>query len=91
MHRVCIDGENSKEDVRKARRMEGAVMSIISEFLEEVKKFGMCKASRLSGVSYKTITGWFYEGRVPQLNTAAKVADAMGLEFLLFDKLEGEK
>ena len=65
-------------------------MKIIKEFLSEVKKFGIIQASRVSGVPVSTINGWIYKGRAPSFENAVKVADAMGLEFLLFDKLEGE-
>lgn len=63
-------------------------MKIVDEFIAEIKKFGIVQAARVSGVSVGTINGWVYEGRAPRLDNAQKVADGMGLEFLLFDKLE---
>lgn len=65
-------------------------MKIVDEFIAEIKKFGVTQASRRSGVPVSTINGWVNDHRVPQLDKAQKVADGMGLEFLLFDKLEGE-
>ena len=62
-------------------------MTIIEEFLSEIKKYGIVQASRKSGVPIGTINGWVYEGRAPRLDNAQKVADAMNLEFLLFEKL----
>jgi transcriptional regulator with XRE-family HTH domain len=61
-------------------------MKIIDEFIKEVRKFGQKKASRLSGVPFETINNWCTGECIPRLDKAQKVADAMGLEFLLFDK-----
>ena len=61
-------------------------MKILDEFIKEVKKFGQTKASELSGVNLKTITNWCQGITTPTLVKAQKVADVMGLEFLLFDK-----
>lgn len=59
---------------------------VMVDFIAEIKKFGISKASRLSGVTVGTIWEWTAGKRIPTLVNAAKVADAMGLEFLLFDK-----
>lgn len=61
-------------------------MKILDEFIKEVRKFGQKKAAKLSGVSYYTITNWCQGITTPSLVNAQKVADAMGLEFLLFEK-----
>ena len=61
-------------------------MDIVQEFIKEVRKFGQRKASVLSGVPWRTIQGWCKEGRMPTLANAQRVANAMGLEFLLFEK-----
>ena len=62
-------------------------MKILDEFIQEVRKFGQKKAARLSGVNYRTIIGWCgKEHKIPNLEKAVRVADVMGLEFLLFDK-----
>ena len=61
-------------------------MKILDEFIQEVKKFGQRRASELSGVALKTITNWCQGITTPTLVKAQKVANAMGLEFLLFDK-----
>ena len=63
-------------------------MKILKDFVKEIRKFGIRKASILSGVSYETIYNWTFRGKSPLLTTAQKVANAMGLEFLLFDMLE---
>lgn len=63
---------------------------VIDEFLEELKKFGVRKAARLSGIHEQTLYTWTQKRREPRLSTAQKVANIMGLEFLLFDKLEDE-
>lgn len=62
-------------------------MDIVEEFLAEVKKFGVLKVSRLSGVNKGTIYKWIYGDTTPTLAKAQQVADAMGLEFLIFDKI----
>ena len=59
---------------------------ILKEFISEIKKYGLKKASRKSGVSYMTIVSWCNGKNIPTLINAQKVADAMGLEFLLFEK-----
>ena len=61
---------------------------ILEEFLFGVKKFGARKAARLSGVSFNTIKQWLYQGNIPTLVNAQKVANAIGLEFLLFEKID---
>ena len=63
-------------------------MKILDEFKAEIKKFGIKKVARLSGVSEWTIGQWLYQGRSPTLVNAQKVLNAMGLEFLIFDMLE---
>lgn len=62
-------------------------MKILDDFIAEIKKFGITKVSRLSGVPLITISNWVYGRYVPTLNNAQKVANAMGLEFLIFEKL----
>ena len=61
-------------------------MKIVEEFVAEIKRFGVKKVSRLSGISSNTIYGWTQKRIAPTLQNAQKVADAMGLEFLLFEK-----
>jgi DNA-binding phage protein len=63
-------------------------MKILEEFITEVRKFGIRKVARLSGISEFTIGQWLYQGAIPSLVNAQKVANAMGLEFLIFEKLE---
>ena len=63
-------------------------MKILEEFICEIKKFGVRKVAKISGVSEFTIGQWLYRGKIPSLVNAQKVANAMGLEFLIFEKLE---
>lgn len=63
-------------------------MKLLEEFLAELRKFGVRKASKLSGVHEQTIYAWTQNRKEPKITTAQKVANAIGLEFLLFDKLE---
>lgn len=65
-------------------------MKILEEFIAEIRKFGVKKCSRLSGVSYDTIYNWTQKRAIPTITNAQKVANAMGLEFLIFDKLDEE-
>ena len=65
-------------------------MRIIKEFYTEIRKYGIRKAARDSGVPLQTIRSWIYGKSVPSLSKAQKVADAMGLEFLLFEKLQDD-
>ena len=69
----------------KEKKLEN---KILEDFILEIKKFGAKKVARRSGVSFNTISQWLYYGRIPTLVNAQKVANAMGLEFLLFEKLE---
>ena len=60
-------------------------MKILDEFIEEIKNFGVSKAASLSGVSQAALWKWVSKETIPTLVNAQKVANAMGLEFLLFD------
>ena len=59
---------------------------LLEEFITEIKKFGQHKVAYLSGVSRSTITLWCSKKAIPTIVNAQKVANAMGLEFLLFEK-----
>ena len=61
-------------------------MKILDEFIAEIRRFGVKKVARLSNISYQTIYNWTQGRAIPTLTNAQQVADAMGLEFLLFDK-----
>ena len=63
----------------------GIKMKILDEFIEEIKKFGVSNAATLSGVSQPALWKWIEGKTIPTLVNAQKVANAMGLEFLLFD------
>jgi DNA-binding phage protein len=63
-------------------------MKILDEFIAEIKKFGMFKLSKKSGVSYTAIYQWVNKRKIPTLLNAQKCANAMGLEFLIFEELE---
>ena len=60
-------------------------MKILDEFIEEIKNFGVSKAASLSGVSQAALWKWVAKETIPTLANAQKVANAMGLEFLLFE------
>lgn len=62
-------------------------MNAYEMFLDEIRKRNVNIISEKSGVSINTIYGWTSGMTTPKLTTAMKVADAMGMEFLLFDKL----
>lgn len=59
---------------------------ILADFLNEIKKYGAKRAAQESGIAYTTILSWIHGRACPTLDNAAKVADILGLEFLLFDK-----
>ena len=61
-------------------------MKIIDDFIAEIRRFGIKKVANLSGVSREVITLWCSKKINPTLANAEKVADAMGFEFLLFEK-----
>jgi transcriptional regulator with XRE-family HTH domain len=63
-------------------------MKLLYAFLAEIKKVGMAKVARMSGYSINTIQSWVYGRSVPSLLNAQKVANAIGMEFLLFDKVD---
>lgn len=65
-------------------------MKVLDEFISEIRKFGAKKAADLSGVSVQNIYDWTNKRSIPTLINAQKVANAMGLEFLIFEKLEDE-
>lgn len=67
-------------------KVENYANKLINEFLNEIKKFGIAKVSNLSGVARTTLTKWCSGEIVPTFVNAQKVANAMGLEFLLFEK-----
>lgn len=82
--------QNEQYILRNKKIKRGNEMKILDDFLVEVKKVGASKLAKASGVSAYTIRGWM-QGRItPTLVNAQKVANAMGLEFLLFDKLDEE-
>jgi len=62
-------------------------MNILNEFITEIKRFGVLNAARLAGISAKTIYNWTEGITIPTLVKAQQVANAMGLEFLIFDKM----
>ena len=61
-------------------------MKILEEFIAEIKKFGITKAACLSGINACTISKWVHGKVHPTLINAQKVANAMGLEFLIFEQ-----
>ena len=63
-------------------------MKILDEFIAEIRKFGVNRAAKASGISQATLWKWVGKQATPTLVNAQVVANAIGLEFLLFDKLE---
>ena len=61
-------------------------MELLEDFLNEIKKRGISAVARKSNVPLRTVQSWVYGQCVPSLVLAQKVADAMDMEFLLFDK-----
>jgi lambda repressor-like predicted transcriptional regulator len=61
-------------------------MKIVDEFIAKLRKYGVAKASRKSGVSEGTLYSWTNGYTTPTLFLAAIVAEAIGLEFLLSEK-----
>ncbi|WP_251183383.1 helix-turn-helix domain-containing protein [Anaerocaecibacter muris] len=59
---------------------------ILDELLKEIRRRGAYEVSRTSGIPKTTIESWLYGKAIPSLVKAARVADAMGLELLLFEK-----
>lgn len=59
---------------------------ILDELLKEIRRRGAYEVSRISGIPKTTIESWLYGKAIPSLVKAARVADAMGLELLLFEK-----
>lgn len=59
---------------------------LLDEFIREIKKFGISKVEKLSGINRNTISSWIRKKYIPTMDNAQKVANAMGLEFLLFEK-----
>lgn len=66
--------------------MENQEKTILDVFIEELRKFGIAKAARIAGLPKATVYDWVYGLSIPTMTNAIKVADAMGLEFLLFEK-----
>ena len=66
-------------------------MKILDDFISEVKKFGVKRVAKISNVPAVTIYNWIEKGSIPSLVNAQRVANAMGMEFLLFDKLDDEE
>lgn len=59
---------------------------LLDDFLTEVKKYSAVELSKKSGVNPNTIYSWRHGTSIPNLESAELVADAMDMEFLLFDK-----
>ena len=62
-------------------------MKLLYELNAEMKKFGIQRLAKVSGFSQNTLYNWTSGKSVPTITNAQKVANAMGLEFLIFEKL----
>jgi hypothetical protein len=60
-------------------------LQVLNDFYAEIKKFGVKKASELSHVPAITIYSWMCGINSPSFIYAQKVANAIGMEFLIFD------
>lgn len=61
---------------------------ILDEFLDEIRARGASTVAKASGIPKRTIETWLYCNVVPPLTKAAQVLDSMGLELLIFDKMD---
>lgn len=58
-------------------------MDIVEELIEETRNYKIEDLAKKTGLCRSTIAGW-RNGMQPTLANAQKVANAMGMEFLLF-------
>lgn len=65
---------------------ENGYNQLIEKFITEIRGFGVKKASKVSGVGYNTLLSWVNKSHAPTLDVATKVASAIGMKFLLFEK-----
>ena len=66
-------------------------MKVLDEFIEEIKKFGVVRLAKKAGLNQPTISSWCCKKTTPSLVNAQKAANAMGLEFLLFEMEETDE
>lgn len=83
---ACRNGMIKYFENESNKILENESVNLLSEFILEIKKFGIAKVSTLSGIARTTLTKWCRGEIVPTFVNAQKVANAMGLEFLLFEK-----
>lgn len=61
-------------------------MKILYQLNEEMKKYGIRKLAKKAGFSENTLYNWTSGKSCPTVENAQAVANAMGMEFLLFEK-----
>lgn len=61
-------------------------VEILDDFINEIKKHTIKELAAKSGVHENTIYNWTKRKEIPTLINAQKVANAMDMEFLLFEK-----
>ena len=61
---------------------------VLDEFIKEIRRYGVTRTAKVSGISQATLWKWVSKQATPTLVNAQQVANAIGFEFLLFDKLE---
>lgn len=71
---------------KNVKKIDNRKAKILDDLLKEIRYRGAYAVSRASGVPKTTIESWLYGKAIPSLVKAAIVADAIGLELLLFDK-----
>ena len=71
---------------KSSRKTKVETTKSLNDLIYEIKKFGIQKVVDLTGISRSTITKWCSREIIPTITNAEKVANVMGLEFLLFEK-----
>jgi DNA-binding phage protein len=63
-------------------------MKILYELIAEMKKYGIRKIAKDTGISENTLYNWSSGKSIPTIINAQRVASAIGMELLLFEKLD---
>lgn len=71
-----------------SRKVYYSGVKAYDDFIEELRKQNIAEISRHFGMSPNTLSAWVSLKNVPSFLDAAKIADYLGFEFLMFDKEE---
>ena len=63
-------------------------MKVLYALIEEMRRYGIRKISKKTGINEYTLYNWSSGKSVPTITTAQKVANAMGMELFLFAKCD---